>query len=145
MCVAVAVAVLSVGAAERKLELKDLPPAVQKTVAQETRDAVIGKIEKEREAGFTQYEVETMRNGKHRDFNVDTAGVLLAVEEETDIATIPAAARAALLKQVGDGKLATVETITKKSGQTSYEVAWTAKGGKKHEFAVMPDGTRVKN
>ena len=143
MCVAVAV--LSAVGAERKLQLKDLPPAVQKTVEQESRDAVIGKIEKEREAGVTQYEVETMRNGKHRDFKVDTAGVLLEVEEETDIATIPAAARAALLKQVGDGKLVTVETIAKKSGETSYEAAWTAKGGKKHEFEVMPDGTRVKN
>ena len=142
MCVAVAV--LSAVGAERKLQLKDLPPAVQKTVEQESRDAVIGKIEKEREAGVTQYEVETMRNGKHRDFNVDTAGVLLEVEEETDIATIPAAARAALLKQVGDGKLVTVETITKKSGETSYEAAWTAKGGKKHEFEVSPDGTRAR-
>ena len=143
--VCLATAVCSAFAAERKLELKDLPPAVQKTVEQESRGAVVGKIVKEREDGVTQYEVETMRNGQHRDFNVDTAGVLLEVEEETDIATIPAAARAAILKQIGEGKPGMVERITNKSGVTSYEAAWTGKDGKKHEFQVKPDGTRAKN
>ena len=52
--VCLATVVFSAFAAERKLELKDLPLAVQKTVEQESRDAVIGKIEKEREAGVTQ-------------------------------------------------------------------------------------------
>ena len=140
-----ATAALSACAADRRLELKDLPPAVQKAVEQEARGAIIGKIAKEREDGVTQYEIETMRNGKHRDFNVDAAGVLLEVEDETDIAAIPAAARAAILKQIGDGKLGMVELIAKKSGQTSYEAAWTGKSGRKREFEVKPDGTRVKN
>ena len=140
-----ATAACSAFAAESKLELKDLPPAVQKTVEQESRGAVLGKIVKEREDGVTQYEIETMRNGKHRDFNVDTAGVLLEVEEEIDLDTIPGAARAAILKQIGEGKPGMVELLTKKSGATSYEAAWTGKDGKKQEFQVKPDGTRTKN
>jgi CheY-like chemotaxis protein len=41
----------------------------------------IKNIGKETEHGVTQYEVETMLNGKHRDFEVDTKGALLVVEE----------------------------------------------------------------
>jgi hypothetical protein len=46
-----------------------------------------------------------MRDGKHRDFNVDTKGKLLLVEEETSIDTVPAPARAAIQKKVADGEL----------------------------------------
>ena len=60
---------------------------------------------------MTQYEVETMLNGKHRDFNVDAKGKLVVVEEEVDIAGIPAAAKAAIEKKMAGGKLNMVETV----------------------------------
>ena len=90
---------------EKTLALKDLAPAVQKTIQAELKGGEIKSIGKETEHGVAQYEVETMLNGKHRDFNVDTKGKLLLVEEETSIDSIPAAAKAAILKKVGDGKL----------------------------------------
>src|ERR1700758_178570 len=92
-------------AADKKLELKDLPAAVQKTVNENAKGAEIKSIGKETENGVAQYEVETMLNGKHRDFNVDTRGKLLVVEEETTIDSIPAPSKAAILKKVADGKL----------------------------------------
>src|SRR5260370_28311434 len=98
--------------AAKSLAVKDLPPAVQKTVQEQANGAEIKNISKETEKGVTQYEVETIVNGKHRDFNVDTKGGLVVVEEETAIDTIPAAAKAAILKKVGDGKLGRVETMT---------------------------------
>src|SRR5450756_50012 len=99
--------------AAKSLAVKDLPPAVQKTVQEQTKGAEIKNISKETEKGVTQYEVETMVNGKHRDFNVDTKGGLVVVEEETAIDSIPAAAKAAIQKKVGAGKLGMVETMTK--------------------------------
>ena len=77
---------------EKTLALKDLAPAVQKTIQAELKGGEIKNIGKETEHGVAQYEVETMLNGKHRDFNVDTKGKLLLVEEETSIDSIPAAA-----------------------------------------------------
>src|ERR1039457_394935 len=69
--------------AAKSLAVKDLPPAVQKTVQDQTKGAEIENISKETEKGVTQYEVETMVKGKHRDFNVDTKGGLLdGVEAE---------------------------------------------------------------
>ena len=128
----------------KKLELKDLPPAVQKTIQAESKDAEIKRIGKETERGVTQYEVETMLSGKHRDFNVDTKGALLEVEEETTIDLIPAAARATILQKVAAGKLGLVE-LFKTGGETLYEATYKSKDGKKHEVLVKADGTETKN
>src|SRR5579872_1157912 len=102
--------VLCIGSASAaKLTLKDLPTEVQKTVQAELKGGEIRSIGKETEHGVSQYEIETMVNGKHRDFNVDTKGKLVLVEEETTIDAIPAAAKAAIVKKVGTGKLGMVE------------------------------------
>jgi hypothetical protein len=130
--------------AAKSLAVKDLPAAVQKTVQQQAQGAEIKNISKETEKGVTQYEVETIVNGKHRDFNVDTKGALLEVEEETSIDSIPAPAKAAILKKVGDGKLGMAETMTKGSA-TLYEAAYTTKAGKKLEVLVKPDGAETKD
>ncbi len=130
--------------AAKSLAVNDLPAAVQKTIQEQVKGAEIKNISKETEKGVTQYEVETIVNGKQRDFNVDTKGGLVEVEEETSIDSIPAAAKAAILKKVADGKLGMVETVTKGS-VTMYEAAYTTKAGKKHEVLVKPDGTETKD
>ena len=145
MTMATIVMALSIVAAEAaSLQLKDLPAAAQKTVQETLKGAQIKSISKETEKGVTQYEVETMLNGKHRDFEVDSKGKLLVVEEETDIATIPAAAKAAIEKKAAGGKIGTVELFLR-GGETMYEAAYTTKNGKKHEVLVKADGTETKD
>jgi Protein of unknown function (DUF2874). len=134
----------SLATAAGKLRIADLPPSVQKTVQAQLKGAEITGIAKETEKGKVQYEVETMLNGKHRDFDVDANGILLAVEEETPLDSVPAAAKAAIEKKVAGGKLAMVEIVTR-AGNTFYEAAYTGKTGKKHEMLVKPDGTETKN
>src|SRR5690348_15939177 len=95
------------------LQVKDLPTPVQKTVQATVGRGEIKNISKEVENGMTQYEVESMLNGKHRDFNVDATGKLVVVEEEVDLGSIPAAAKAAIEKKASGGKLGMVETVTK--------------------------------
>ena len=132
------VAALTVQA--KPLQVKDLPTAVQKTVEEQAKGAEIKNITKEKEKGVVQYEVETIVSGKHRDFNVDAKGALIVVEEEVAIDSIPAAARAAILTKVGQGKLGMVESVLQ-GGATSYEAAYTESGGKKHSVIVKADGT----
>jgi uncharacterized membrane protein YkoI len=134
-------AALTAGAAS--LQLKDLPSAVQKTVQETLKGGQIRNISREKENGVTQYEVETMLNGKHRDFEVGATGKLLVVEEETDITTIPAAAKAAIEKKAAGGKIGMVEFFMR-GGETLYEAAYTSKDGKKHEVLVKADGTETK-
>ena len=140
-----AITVLADVSAAAKLALKDLPAAVQQTVNDALKGGEIKNIGKEIEHGVAQYEIETMLNGKHRDFDVDTKGTLLGVEEETTIDAIPAPAKAAILKKVGDGKLRTVESSTKPGGETMYEATWTSKAGKKSEALVKADGSLTKD
>ncbi len=129
--------------AQKKLQVKDLPAAVQKTVLEQTRGADIRNIGKETENGVTQYEVETMVNGRRRDFNVDNKGTLLVVEEETTLDAIPAAAKAAIEKKAAGGKLGLVEIMTR-GKETLYEAAYTSKAGKHGEVLVKADGTPTK-
>jgi hypothetical protein len=125
-------------AAESSVKMKDLPPAVQKTVMEQTKGAQIKGISKEVEKGKTTYEVETVVNGKARDLAFDDSGALLAVEEPVAIDAIPAAAKTALEKLAAGGKIKSVESVTK--GQAvSYE-AVIVKGLKKSEVTVSADG-----
>jgi hypothetical protein len=67
------------------------------------------------------------------------------VEEASTIDAIPAAAKAALLKKIGGGKLTGVETVTKTGAAAPmYEAEYTDAKGKKHEVLVKADGTEVK-
>ena len=131
-------------AAEKSLQLRDLPAAVQKTVTEQAKGAEIKNISMEKEHGVSQYEVETMLNGRHRDFNVDTKGALVVVEEESTMDAVPAPVKAAMLKKAGTGKITMVETVTKGS-ETMYEAAITSKAGKKSEALFKADGTPAKD
>jgi hypothetical protein len=139
------VALLVVSAvAQKKLQVKDLPAAVQKTVQDNLKGGEIKNIGKEKEDGVEQYEVESLLNGKSRDFNVDAKGSLLLVEEATTIDMIPAAAKAGILKKVAGGKLSKVETFTKTGQATMYEAGYSDKAGKKHEVLVKADGAETR-
>jgi hypothetical protein len=130
---------LTAFAGETAVKMKDLPPAVQKTVAEQTKGAQIKGISKEVEKGKTTYEVETLINGKSRDLTFDAEGALVSVEEAVALETIPVAAKAAIEKLAVGGKIKSVESVTK--GQTvSYE-AVIVKGLKKSEVVVAADGT----
>jgi len=110
----------------KSLLLKDLPAPVQKTVQETLKGGEIKNISKEVEKGVTQYEVESLLGGKHRDFNVDAKGKLIVVEEEVDLASIPAPAKATIEKKAAGGKLGMVESVTK-DGVVIYEAAFVVK------------------
>ena len=139
-----AMVTLSSFALAKSLNLKTLPAPVQKTIGETLKGGEIKNISKETEKGVTFYEVESMLNGKHRDFNIDVKGVLIVVEQEVDLASIPAAAKATIEKQATGGKIGMVETVTKGS-VVLYEAAITNKSGKKSTILVKADGTISKD
>jgi hypothetical protein len=140
----VAAALVAAGAmaSEKKVQLKDLPPAVQATVQVETRDLPAYHVSEEEEGGKVVYELETEVNGLSRDLVIDGTGVVVEVEEELDPARLPAAARKAVESAAGGGFIRKVEAITR-DGVTEYEVS--VKGGHgKSRFLVTGDGTLQK-
>lgn len=124
---------------EKKLELKDLPKAVQATVQKESQGATLVGLGTESEAGKTIYELETKISGHTRDLLIDAKGIVLEVEEETAIGSLPATVQAEVSKSLGKAKLVKLETVAKGGKMTGYS-ALVDKGGKQSEIEMGPDG-----
>ena len=138
--IAVVLACAELSAADKKIQRKDLPLAVQQTVqSEETKGAKVVGLSTEVEGGKTMYEVETTVNGHSRDLLVNDRGQIVETEEETSINDVPAAVKSALEARGTVGK---VETVTKGKAVT-YE-ATVEKNGKKREVAVNALGKPVK-
>jgi len=125
---------------ERKVTRRDLPAAVAKTVDAQSHGATIRGYSEEKENGQTLYEVELRVNGHTRDVLIDANGAVVEVEEEVDLAALPAAVRDALNAGAGSGKIGVVESVTKGGQIVAYEAHVTT-NGKKSEVKVGPDGT----
>ena len=131
-------------AADKKLTIETLPAPVKATAQEQLKGATLVGIASEKEAGKTVYELETKRDGKARDLMIAADGKVLSIEEEVDIAAIPAAARAAIEKMVGKAKLDRVEALSKSGKLVAYEAAYK-KSGKSVEAAVTPEGAPYKD
>lgn len=129
-------------AAEKEIQMKDLPAAVQQAVQSQSAGATVKGFAKETENGATTYEAEMVVNGHGKDVSFDAAGKVVGVEEEVPLATVPAAAQAAIAKRTAGGKIKKVEKVTEGSS-ISYEATYN-RGGKSHEIAVYADGSPVK-
>ncbi len=123
---------------EQRVTRRELPAAVARSVDAQARGATIRGFSREKENGQTFYEVELRVNGHTRDVLMDTTGAVVEVEEQVDIATLPAAVREGLMAAAGSGKLRSVESVTK-GGQTAYE-GHVNTNGKWSEIKVGPDG-----
>lgn len=128
---------------EKKVKMKDLPPAVQATVKQQSEGASLRGLAKEVENGKTFYEAELKVNGRTKDVLIDTDGKVVSVEEEVALSAVPAAARAEIEKQAGKRKIQLVESVTKDGAIAYYEVH-VKSGLRMKEIKVAPDGKLIK-
>ena len=130
----------SVLAVEKKIQRKDLPPAVQAAVQQEEANgATVKNIVAEKEGGKTVYEVETTVRGHTRDLLFDAAGTMIESEEEVSLDAVPAPVKAALEAR---GTVVKVEVVTKGANVT-YE-GQIERNDKKSEVAFDATGRRIK-
>jgi uncharacterized membrane protein YkoI len=128
-------------ASERKITMKDLPPAVQQAI-KEQEGATVRGLAKEVDKGKTLYEAELTVNGHSKDIMFDEQGTMVSVEEESTLDQIPPAARTAIEKAAGNGKVSAVEKLTE-GGHVFYE-AQVTKGGKRSEVKVDASGVAAK-
>jgi uncharacterized membrane protein YkoI len=127
-------------AAEKKVKLEELPPAVQAAVREQTKNATLVGLSTEKEKGKTMYEAETKVGGRSRDLLFDQTGVVVETEEEVDMEIVPAPAKSAIQKRAAGGTISKVEKVTA-SAAISYEAVIRTKSGKTVEYAVNADGT----
>jgi hypothetical protein len=126
-------------AQEKKIKRSDLPPAVEKTVALQSKGATIRGFSEEEENGQTYYEAEMVVGSHSKDLLVDKNGGIVEVEEQVAMDSVPAAVWEGLQARAGKGKLVKVESITKHDKLVAYE-AQVMTGGKRSEVQVGPDG-----
>ena len=124
---------------EKKIKRSDLPPAVEKAMAEVSKGAAIKGFSKETENGKTTYEVEMVVNGHSRDVEMEPNGTVAEVEEEVALDSLPAEVKEGLNAKAAGGKILKVESLTKKGKLVAYEAHIEA-GGKRHEIQVGPDG-----
>ena len=130
-------------AADTKLKVEELPPAVQTAMKQQTKGATILGASKEQEHGGMTYEVETKLDGKSRDLTFAADGSLLEVEQQVDLDSLPGPAKHAIQKKTAHGTIRKVEAV-KHGATTSYEAAFKTAAGKNQEVAVNADGSPPK-
>ncbi len=129
----------SVFAQEKKIKRSELPAAVEKTVLEQSKGAMILGFSEEKENGQATYEAEMLVNGHTKDVQIDANGGVIEVEEQVDLQAVSAEVRAGLQAKAGKGKIAKVESIIKKDKLVAYE-ARVVTDGKKSEIQVGPDG-----
>jgi len=124
---------------EKRVRMKDLPPAVQKTVREQSKGAKILGLAQEIENGKTNYEVELKVDGHHKDVLIDPAGAVVVIEEEVTLESLPPLVKATILQHVGKGKIGMIESITEGGAVVAYE-AHIRKAKKTTEIKVSPSG-----
>src|SRR5437764_7118422 len=130
-------------AQEKKITRKQLPPAVEKTVAKESEGATIKGFATEVEKGQRLYEAELIVNGHHKDISMNRQGEIVEIEEEVSMNSLPAAVQAGLRKAAGAGTIGMIESLTKKGQLAAYE-GHVKTGTKRSEIQVGPQGERHK-
>ena len=76
----IALATFSAQAQEKKLKREQLPPAVEKTVAEQSKGATIVGFATEVEHGKRLYEVELKVDGRGKDISMDKNGNIVGLE-----------------------------------------------------------------
>jgi uncharacterized membrane protein YkoI len=140
---AAALVLASPGFAEQHVPCGSLPAPVINQAKAMAGDATIHGCVKEKEGGKLTYEVETLKDGKSRDIELDASGSVLEVEQEIAEGSLPKPVSDAIAKAAQGGKVGKIESVTRGNTIASYETT-IVKNGKRREVAFSPQGAPVK-
>jgi ATP-dependent protease HslVU (ClpYQ) peptidase subunit len=130
---------LLAAAQETKIERSQLPPPVESAVASLAKTATARGFSREIEHGVTYYEAEMMVAGHHRDYLMDGEGNVVEVEEDVVLESVPVSIQDALQAMARDGKVQSVESITKNGKLAAYE-AQIVRNGRQSKVKMSPEG-----
>ncbi|MDT7809277.1 MAG: hypothetical protein QOJ70_3090 [Acidobacteriota bacterium] len=127
---------------ESRVRMKDLPPAVQQTVREQSKGAVIRGLSRETEKGVTNYEVELRVGDHNKDVLISPSGEVVEIEEQVTLASLPPAVKTTIEQNAGRGKIVSIESITKDTTITAYE-AHVRGARKSREIKVSAEGQLI--
>ena len=142
LLVAVLILLLAAGAGPARAQRRDtLPTAIATVFRTAYPDAKILNVSRERRDGKVVYEIESRDGATRRDLIYDLAGRNLETEEVIPAASVPAAVRAAVERDVKGATIAGAERVTRET-VILYEVRVRA-GGRTRFLTYDPAGKRV--
>jgi uncharacterized membrane protein YkoI len=127
--------------APKTVDLSKYPAPVRATIEAETKNATIKGVSKETEKGKTEYEVETIVDGRTRDFMVDPGGKVTLVEEQIALTAAPQAVQTELAKR---GTVLRLEKVMRGTAAATYEAQVKSKAGKTSSVELDADGKPYK-
>lgn len=128
-------------ASEKKIAKTDIPAPVQAAMDEQSKGATVRGYNVEIEDGKTFYELETNKNGKSRDLLFEPSGKIAEIEEETDLASVPTAVKAAIEKNAPAGAKVKIEAGAKGGTEISYYEVHATTGTSRVGFHVALDGS----
>ena len=141
MTLAVAAATLAYDGDTFAARFDALPQAVKDTARANMENTFPVSIAAAKSEQGWDYQINTRLNGKYHDLVINAAGKLVAVKDETDLASIPAAAKAAIEKQASSARIMALEKVTE-GGQVSYGAVMKQEGqATVVQLRVTADGT----
>ena len=118
-----------------------LPQAVRDTAKAHMDKAFPVSISSAKGEQGWDYQINTRVDGKYHDLVIDDKGKLVAVKDETDLASLPAAAKATIEKQGATSNIVTLEKVTE-GGHVSYHAIMKDDAqGTNVQVRVSDDGT----
>ena len=129
-------------AQEKKIKRSQLPPAVEKTVAEQSQGATIKGFSTEIEKGKRVYEVAMTVDGHSKDILIDSKGNVIEVEEVVAMDSLSQPVKDALTKAAGTGTINIIESLTKNGALVAYE-GHVKRGLKRFEIQVGPNGEKL--
>jgi uncharacterized membrane protein YkoI len=117
--------------------LAEVPAGVQKTIRETVDNGTLGDITKSTEDGDTSYDVEMTKDGKKREFSVNTDGELESIQ--VGLQETPDPVQNSILARLKDGKLDKIDKETDDDGGSVF-VATMTQNGKTQEVRITPNG-----
>ena len=127
-----------VGAQEKKIDRKDVPPPVLTAFEKAYPHAKIRGTSTEVEKGKTYFEIESMDGTQARDILYLADGTVAEIEEAVAVGALPGAVKTAIDREFPKAKIAKAEKTTRGT-EVSYEVH-VSLGSKKGSAVVDASG-----
>ena len=136
-------AVATVHADQEKIEIKDLPKAVQSTLTTKYPNGTLIKATKEEEKGRAIYEVTVEVEKKKLEVVLSAKGKLLEVEQAIDAGHLPKAVASAIKDRYPKAQIKKIEQVTKfeeDEEEKFFEVVLSSKDKLNLEVKISPVG-----
>jgi len=145
-CGVVAVLV-TLAAAQEKLDASKLPPKVSDAVKARFPGAMITQVTKETENGEVVYDIEITKDGKKHEMDCKEDGTLVDIQNEIAVKDLPPAAVTGIKSKYPDCTIKEVGEILvvkdKKETRDHFEVLIDTADKKEVELTVSLDGTKI--